>query len=116
MDRLRSGSNSISLQGWLEDITTSAEPSADPTPEDDLEGDENGAVDDDLLELGRLALEFLRSDPSPSPRGFVSWVEASLRTDPPRQAGDAVDLVTFHRAKGLEWRVVFVTGLEDEDL
>ena len=51
--------------------------------------------------------------PNPSPAGFVSWVEASLRSDPPRQAGDAVDLVTFHRAKGLEWRVVFVTGLED---
>ena len=27
-----------------------------------------------------------------------------------RRAG--VDLVTFHRAKGLEWKVVFVTGLE----
>ena len=25
---------------------------------------------------------------------------------------DGVDLVTFHRAKGLEWQVVFVTGLE----
>ena len=52
-------------------------------------------------------------DSSPSPGGFVAWLEASLRSDPPRQAGDAVDLVTFHRAKGLEWRVVFVTGLED---
>ena len=43
----------------------------------------------------------------------MSWLEASLRADPPRQVGDAVDVMTFHRAKGLEWRVVFVTGLED---
>ncbi len=27
-------------------------------------------------------------------------------------SGAAVDLLTFHRAKGLEWSVVFVTGLE----
>jgi DNA helicase-2/ATP-dependent DNA helicase PcrA len=26
---------------------------------------------------------------------------------------DEVELTTFHRAKGLEWAVVFVTGLED---
>ena len=26
---------------------------------------------------------------------------------------DAVELTTFHRAKGLEWAIVFVTGLED---
>ena len=61
----------------------------------------------------RLTIEYLRGDSSPSPAGLVGWLEASLRSDPPRQAGDAVDLVTFHRAKGLEWRVVFVTGLED---
>ena len=49
-------------------------------------------------------IDYLRGDSSPSPAGLVGWLEASLRSDPPRQAGDAVDLVTFHRAKGLEWR------------
>ena len=29
-----------------------------------------------------------------------------------RRGAHGVDLVTFHRAKGLEWTVVFVTGLE----
>ena len=58
-------------------------------------------------------MEYLRYDSSATAAGFVSWLEASLRSDPPRQVGDAVDVMTFHRAKGLEWRVVFVTGLED---
>ena len=71
------------------------------------------AGDDDVSELVRLTIDYFRGDSSPSPAGLVGWLEASLRSDPPRQAGDAVDLVTFHRAKGLEWRVVFVTGLED---
>jgi DNA helicase-2/ATP-dependent DNA helicase PcrA len=70
-------------------------------------------IDDDLVELGALTMEYLRYDPSASASGFVCWLEASLRSDPPRQVGDAVDVMTFHRAKGLEWRVVFVTGLED---
>ena len=58
-------------------------------------------------------MEYLRYDSNASAAGFLSWLEASLRSDPPRQVGDAVDVMTFHRAKGLEWRVVFVTGLED---
>jgi len=70
-------------------------------------------LDVDLAELGALAADYLRYDSSASTAGFVSWLEASLRADPPRQVGDAVDVMTFHRAKGLEWRVVFVTGLED---
>jgi ATP-dependent exoDNAse (exonuclease V) beta subunit len=41
---------------------------------------------------------------------FVSWLDLATRTDARGERG--VDLVTFHRAKGLEWQVVFVTGLE----
>ena len=84
---------------------------ADPSAGDGTA--EPASVDDDLLELGTLAAEYLRYDSGASATGFVSWLEASLRSDPPRQVGDAVDVMTFHTAKGLEWRVVFVTGLED---
>ena len=65
------------------------------------DGDEvpSARDDDELAELAELALEYLRSDPRASGDGFVTWLEASLRSDPPRQTGDAVDLMTFHRAR-----------------
>ncbi len=44
---------------------------------------------------------------------FLEFLRTSLRgQDDGGIATDAVDLLTFHRAKGLEWDTVFVTGLE----
>lgn len=44
---------------------------------------------------------------------FLDFLRTSLRGhDDAGLASDAVDLLTFHRAKGLEWDTVFVTGLE----
>jgi DNA helicase-2/ATP-dependent DNA helicase PcrA len=122
LDRLTTRSGPPGLREWLEDLTAAGASAATGPDQDEYGGGYDpdtdgpfgaGAIDDDLSELARLALEYLRSDSNPSPSGLVGWLEASLRSDPPRQAGDAVELVTFHRAKGLEWRVVFVTGLED---
>ncbi len=46
---------------------------------------------------------------------MVSWrsFAAGLVPIRPPWPRDAIDVVTFHRAKGLEWPVVYVTGLED---
>jgi DNA helicase-2/ATP-dependent DNA helicase PcrA len=44
--------------------------------------------------------------------GFGAWLDLQGRAAAAPAATDAVELVTFHRAKGLEWRVVFVVGLE----
>jgi ATP-dependent DNA helicase UvrD/PcrA len=43
--------------------------------------------------------------------GFVASLVTVLAEEDPTGA-DAVELLTFHKAKGLEWAVVFVTGLE----
>ncbi len=44
--------------------------------------------------------------------GFLAWLTASLQGEEPGAGADAVELSTFHRAKGLEFHTVFITGLE----
>ncbi|MDA8289406.1 MAG: ATP-dependent helicase [Actinomycetota bacterium] len=67
----------------------------------------------DLEALAQLGMEYLDLDPRGSGDGFSGYVRQALRGEPSPGARDAVELTTFHRAKGLEWSVVFVTGLED---
>jgi DNA helicase-2/ATP-dependent DNA helicase PcrA len=43
--------------------------------------------------------------------GFVAYLVTVLAEEDPT-GNDAVELLTFHKAKGLEWPVVHVTGLE----
>lgn len=63
--------------------------------------------------LVRLGHEYLDAEGgSGSLAGFVAWLTAATRGDDTAGAHDAVELLSFHRAKGLEWRVVFVTGVE----
>jgi DNA helicase-2/ATP-dependent DNA helicase PcrA len=42
----------------------------------------------------------------------VAWLSTSTRGEQAGAASDAVELSSFHSAKGLEWDVVFVTGVE----
>ncbi len=119
LDRLMSGANGPGLRAWIEELAGVSPGPVGDGVEDELElsvTEETMSLprsDEDLDELVSLGGEYLRCDSSPTGDGFVSWLEASLRSDPPRQSGNAVDLMTFHRAKGLEWRTVFVTGLEE---
>lgn len=60
-----------------------------------------------------LARDHLRLDPSASARGFAAWLLATLQAEGADAPTDAVTIATFHAAKGLEWPVVHLAGLED---
>ncbi|HTD49214.1 MAG TPA: ATP-dependent helicase, partial [Acidimicrobiia bacterium] len=94
------------------------EPAATPTPQMvaapagtatvTTTDDEVRTHRDALLRFGR---EYAAANPTTaSVGGFISWLDFATRAEAGTDRG--VDLVTFHRAKGLEWQVVFVTGLE----
>ena len=85
-------------------------------PVDNAAPDAAGVRNDDELRTHRDAL--LRSAATtPRPRPAAGRSPGSSPGSTSRRAAESgdergVDLVTFHRAKGLEWQVVFVTGLE----
>ncbi len=63
--------------------------------------------------LVRLGREYLDAEAGPGNLdGFDAFLAAALRDEAPGVDTDAVELLTFHRAKGLEFHTVFVTGLE----
>ncbi|MCB1028339.1 MAG: ATP-dependent DNA helicase UvrD2 [Microthrixaceae bacterium] len=64
-----------------------------------------------LDELVRLGREYLDLDPGGTPTGFTAWLRSSL-ADAGGADTDAVELSTFHAAKGLEWPVVHLAGVE----
>ncbi len=65
-----------------------------------------------LEALARLGRDYLAIESRPSTTGFVTWLGETARSDQPDRQGDAVELATFHAAKGLEWPIVHLTGLE----
>ena len=66
--------------------------------------DEGNSRLDNLEELCTAAAAF------PSPLDFINFVAAQNKPIGEEEAGDAVEMMTIHRAKGLEWPVVFVVG------
>jgi DNA helicase-2/ATP-dependent DNA helicase PcrA len=103
--------NAPELSTWASDLLTALRA---PDDEESTEGQNlEPDVRLDLAELGRLAHEYLAEDVVATGAGFRSWLDATLQRDSGPVRRDEVELTTFHRAKGLEWAVVFVTGLED---
>ncbi|KWX02553.1 DNA helicase PcrA [Carbonactinospora thermoautotrophica] len=71
---------------------------------------------ENLQELAAVALEFEQANPEGTLADFLEQVSLVADSDEiPDAAGDGgvVTLMTLHTAKGLEFPVVFLTGLED---
>jgi len=63
--------------------------------------------------LARLAHDYAELGGRPTVPGFLSWLADFAQADQSDGGGDAVDIVTLHAAKGLEWPVVHLAGLEE---
>ena len=63
-------------------------------------------------QLSRLTQELRSLDPGATVDGFIAWLPSALRDTQLERSPDVVELTTFHRAKGLEWRAVIVVGVE----
>lgn len=64
--------------------------------------------------LVELADEYAATVAGGTLDGYLAWLDGTVRArgGEPADRRPAVDLLTFHRAKGLEWPVVFVVGME----
>ncbi len=60
-----------------------------------------------------LAMHREHSPERGTPTGFLQRVSLTAAADGAAAAGGSVTLTTIHVAKGLEWPVVFLTGMED---
>ncbi len=98
LDMLRRGEPT--LAACLPDLVTAA-------------AEAEGEAAADLGVVAAMARDHLRLDPRATAPGFVSWLVATLQAESGDTRRDAVTVATFHAAKGLEWPVVHLAGLED---
>ncbi len=64
--------------------------------------------------LLRMGQDYLRLDPMGRADSFARWLTATVQSEGDGPGGgDAIDVATFHAAKGLEWTVVHLAGIEE---
>ena len=95
------------LQAVLEQSGYLAELQASTDPQDE-------SRIENLAELESVAQEFATANPEGSLTEFLEQVSLVADSDEiPDSEGGVVTLMTLHTAKGLEFPVVFLTGMED---
>jgi DNA helicase-2/ATP-dependent DNA helicase PcrA len=128
IDLLGAGPRERPLRSVLADLSLADSPLSDPSPTAPsptdpsmVDGGGAGASPDRRSgipgALLKLADEHAVEDPGATVGGFLAWLAATVDdTAAASEAGTAacaVELSTFHRAKGLEWPAVALVGLED---
>ncbi|MBI3953772.1 MAG: ATP-binding domain-containing protein, partial [Chloroflexi bacterium] len=68
---------------------------------------------ENLQELRAVATEFAGGDPAKGLVSFLEQVALVSDADNADPSHDALTLITLHQAKGLEFPIVFITGLEE---
>jgi DNA helicase-2/ATP-dependent DNA helicase PcrA len=103
------------LSMCLPDLEALADDTWPGDPGDEDEVSEGSRTTPEPLEtLLQLARDHLRVDDQATAAGFSAWLAATLQAEGVDAPGrDAVTVATFHAAKGLEWPVVHLAGLED---
>ena len=65
------------------------------------------------MELKSVAGEYDQLDPEEAIAAFLEKVSLVAEIDELDEKADAVTLITLHQAKGLEFPVVFIVGMEE---
>jgi len=68
---------------------------------------------DNLGEVLTLAAEFEKEEANNSIHDFLDWITLSSDVDRFNEKADKVTLMTLHCAKGLEFPIVFIVGMEE---
>jgi ATP-dependent DNA helicase UvrD/PcrA len=68
---------------------------------------------ENVMELRNVAAEFDELEPEPALMRFLEDVALMSDTDEYDEKVDAVTLITLHAAKGLEFPIVFIVGMEE---
>ena len=68
---------------------------------------------ENLMEFKTVILDYEQSEPEPSLEGFMEKIALMAEVDNHDENEDAVVMMTMHSAKGLEFPVVFLPGMED---
>ncbi|MFC2058294.1 ATP-dependent helicase [Chloroflexota bacterium] len=78
-----------------------------------LEGEDGEERWENILELRTAAAQYQDLEPRDSMAAFLEGVALVADTDELNGKADSVTLITLHQAKGLEFPVVFIVGMEE---